>query len=727
MGRTKKVEATTQVEQPKIENKIVETKIIWDVPIGTTIEYFDPYLSYELTGYRPINDEQGLDFNPDWFREDALNKLKTGVYSKLIPGTKSHKDFWKERQRRCIEGITVNGYRITGDNYFWLNFYRLKQAKKGAKASAGRQVSFPMFFVFQYEYFHYVEMCEILGKDVGLLKARSMGFSEMAASLCARPFITTPDYRVVASAYSEKHLKPLLAKVWAQLDWLAEETETGFKRVRMAVNTAMHKRASKKDKDGREFGHMSEIEGMIIDDPQKLRGDRTERLFFEEGGSDKILVKKYLQAEALITVMGQRIGTRIVWGTGGDEGVALEGIQKITTNPQGYNILPFKNIHTPDQRPILSAMFIPCYRLVLNDEANLVDSRGWCNLEEGRKFFERKRETLINDPKALLIYKAEYCFTIEEALIQQGDNMFPREELAEQQAAITIYNSVPKPEVGNLVWDTVLEGNDRVRTGKVSWRKDPNGKILMLEPPITSADGLSYKNLYVGGIDSIDIGKDDSSSDDGRASDFCGLIKKRAFGQDVPRYVAMYKDRPRDVREAYDTMAKLLIFYGAKAVLESTRTAILTYFRDKKFLHLLMKRPRSTMPDISKGNSDMYGAPATVKTIVHYRELIYDFVIDYCFTIGFLEMINQLLNYSDEKKKDFDIVAAMGMCELGDEELSVRKPTTEERTSKEFRDIGWYKDGRGYKHYGVIPKTEQEKNAKNRIRTEDSWLYKDNI
>jgi len=169
-----------------------------------------------------------------------------------------------------------------------------------------------MFFVFQYEYFHYVELCEILRRDVALLKARSMGFSEMAASLCARPFITTKDYRVVASAYSEKHLKPLLSKIWSQLDWLNEETETGFKRVRMGINTAMHKRASKKDRDGREYGHMSEIEGMIVDDPQKLRGDRTERLFMEEGGSDKILIKKYLQAEALITVMGDRIGTRIV-------------------------------------------------------------------------------------------------------------------------------------------------------------------------------------------------------------------------------------------------------------------------------------------------------------------------------------------------------------------------------------------------------------------------------
>ena len=77
----------------------------------------------------------------------------------------------------------------------------------------------------------------------------------------------------------------------------------------------MHKRASKKDKEGREFGHMSEIEGVIADDPQKVRGDRVERLLYEEAGSDKVLKEKYLQGEALITVLGgERVGTRIVWG-----------------------------------------------------------------------------------------------------------------------------------------------------------------------------------------------------------------------------------------------------------------------------------------------------------------------------------------------------------------------------------------------------------------------------
>jgi len=96
------------------------------------------------------------------------------------------------------------------------------------------------------------------------------------------------------------------------MDFLNSETETAFKRVRMNINTNMYRRASKKDKKGDEFGHMSEIEGVIADSPEKIRGDRTERLLYEEAGSDPYLEKKYIQGEALVTVMGgKRVGTRI--------------------------------------------------------------------------------------------------------------------------------------------------------------------------------------------------------------------------------------------------------------------------------------------------------------------------------------------------------------------------------------------------------------------------------
>jgi len=236
--------------------------------------------------------------------------------------------------------------------------------------------------------------------------------------------------------------------------------------------------------------------------------------------------------------------------------------------------------------------------------------------------------------------------------------------------------------------------------------------------------GTDYKNLYVGGIDSIDIGTADSASVKGtsqsdKLSEFCIVIKKRVFGQSDPMYVAIYKDRPKDPREAYENAAKLLTYYGCQAVLESTRTAIITYFRDHKYFQLLMKRPRSTMPDVAKGNSNMPGTPATIKVIEHYRELIYDFCLDYSHTMAFREMVEQLLNYSDEKKKDFDIVAGMGMAELGDEELSVRKPEAREPKGKEFQDIGWWTDSRGYKHYGVIPKSREDAMMQNRTAQSD--------
>ena len=52
----------------------------WDVPLGTPIEFFDSNLSYEITGYRPINSTQGLDFDPSWFTE-ARDTFKTLDFS----------------------------------------------------------------------------------------------------------------------------------------------------------------------------------------------------------------------------------------------------------------------------------------------------------------------------------------------------------------------------------------------------------------------------------------------------------------------------------------------------------------------------------------------------------------------------------------------------------------------------------------------------------------------
>ena len=102
----------------------------------------------------PINETEGLDFDPSWFTEARDNKVRTGHYTSYRSGTKQHRDFWKEEFRRCIDGYESHRYRITGDNYFFLNYYRLKNVTDVTVTGKGRQTGFPQFFSKQYEYFH---------------------------------------------------------------------------------------------------------------------------------------------------------------------------------------------------------------------------------------------------------------------------------------------------------------------------------------------------------------------------------------------------------------------------------------------------------------------------------------------------------------------------------------------------------------------------------------------
>ena len=118
---------------------------------------------------------EGLDFNPDDFTEAARTFEEKGEYTEFPYGCKPWNDYWREQMKRCTEGYTVGKYRITGDHYFFLNFYRMQTVDFGSKkATSGRTSGFPSFIEKQYEFFHYLELCEYIGKDVCMLKARAI-------------------------------------------------------------------------------------------------------------------------------------------------------------------------------------------------------------------------------------------------------------------------------------------------------------------------------------------------------------------------------------------------------------------------------------------------------------------------------------------------------------------------------------------------------------------------
>ena len=172
------VDEVKEKEDQEFKQIIIEEKLKrkgeWDVKVDDEITFFDSKLAYELTGYKPINETKGLDFNPEWFTEARETFKRTGHYSQFRPNTKAYADFWTQEYVRCREGMTVNGYTITGDHYFFLNYYQLMDLTSAKKAGSSRVFDFPKFFVAQYQWFHYLELCRRLRLNAALMKARGV-------------------------------------------------------------------------------------------------------------------------------------------------------------------------------------------------------------------------------------------------------------------------------------------------------------------------------------------------------------------------------------------------------------------------------------------------------------------------------------------------------------------------------------------------------------------------
>jgi hypothetical protein len=76
--------------------------------------------------------------------------LRTGNYTEYKKDSKGFREFWIEQYKRCKYGMTVNGYTITGDHYYFLNFYQLKDNINVSEAGMGRNLIFPNFMEGQY-------------------------------------------------------------------------------------------------------------------------------------------------------------------------------------------------------------------------------------------------------------------------------------------------------------------------------------------------------------------------------------------------------------------------------------------------------------------------------------------------------------------------------------------------------------------------------------------------
>ena len=747
-------EAKKLVDEYRIERS--NDKTYWDVTKDMKIECFDPTLSYELTGYRPIDETHSLDFDPSWFTEVRETFLRTGRYCSYLPRSKRWDAFWKEQYTRCKYGMTSHGYTITGDNYFFLNFYQLPVVDMDKASGEGTNESFPVFFASQYMFFHYLQMCRVLHKNAALMKARSIGFSEINASLAARLYTTIKRSRTMITCFKDTYLNGTFSKLDHALTFINTNAD-GFFKPRL-TDKALEKKSGYQVKiDGQftDFGWRSVVIGINGSKPSNIRGDRVDLLIYDEAGSWPDLTTAVVQGQELCEVQGVPRGIMLFGGTGGDFGPPLEGLKKIYYNPKAFKILPFRHKWTQDGTTIESGFFLPYFLQSLNPE--YMDSRGVCNQTEYKKLLQEERNNLLAVPEDYLKKCAERCWNAEEAFTLEGQNKFNKMKIADQLAKIRLHKIGPRPQVGTIDYTYKSNKHSLENIDGFRWLLN-SGKVQILEHPVWSdlykeqiekqkkeaeEQGIDFEapvytemnDLYVAGIDGIDIGAAQTSKETRDPSDFCIVIKRRAFGLNEPQYVAMYKDRPQNIREAYKIAMCMCRYYNCRINIEATRVGMITWARENKCLQYFMKRPRATLTDIKYGTTKQYGTPATKTIIEQQTDLIADYVEDYGHNIWFEDMLVQLNGYNDENKTKFDIIAALGMVELADQELSGRQPTKVDKEVEEFQDYGYYINDKGYREFGVIPKKQsnqivikqEENNDPYRIETSDPRLYENTV
>ena len=262
-------------------------------------------------------------------------------------------------------------------------------------------------------------------RHCNMMKARGVGFSEINASMSACMFTIIRQSVSIIACHDKTKMDMTLKKVWHAMAFLDNETGGGMHKNKQLKNTDTEKQAGEYiQQNGNKIptGWQSVVRGINADDPQKVRGDRADLLIYDEAGSWPDLKKAVIQGEALVNIGGTRFGIKIVGGTGGDKGPALEGLKSIYYNPEAYDVLPFRHKYTQTGEEALTGFFIPAFAQVWD----CLDHRGYCDKEKAKAKLQRARDKFLNDPEGLIQHCAEYCWNAEEAFNLEGDNKFNR-------------------------------------------------------------------------------------------------------------------------------------------------------------------------------------------------------------------------------------------------------------------------------------------------------------
>lgn len=664
------------------------------------------------------------------YLSEAANdfKLNKGVYCRAPVGSTEFKQYWAEQKRRCKFGYQVGDIKITGRHYFYLNFCPIKRTEKKEEGAwnvmKAKELLFPAFWEIDYNWWWakeismfgmHKEEVQLLGidglpikdytegKNLSCLKTRRAGFSYKEAADGVWNYTFVPGSKSYYFASKDDYLTKdgILNKVTSYLDHLNTRTSDYWRRNRMVKDTMMHRRASYLDRNKDEHGYKSEILGVIIDDPDKVRGKDGIKITYEEAGSFRNLKKALAISVPSVRDGSTMTGQISVFGTGGEEGPDIEGLEDIFLEPEAYDMLEFHNIWEEGMEDTVCGYFVPCTHAnqdCMDDDGN-VDVAAALAFDEDRRAKKRK----LRDPKQLDRVVAEFPRNPSEALNRIQSNIYP---VAEAQAVLRKIEKnaeIQSSILHGILWQGEKQVEFRPSTAVSPLTMFPHkndddltGCVTIYTPPERDATGRVLMGKYITVVDPY---YKDGAED--RTSLWAAYVIKLAsmgdpYGDTI---VAEYVARPASLRTAYRNTTLLAKLYNSQIQSEISGggQGFFDYLRAEKLIHLACFEPElfSTKENGATQKNRNYFMNTSTGDRVTGHTYFSDWLLKQrginrdgqpvlnIHMIKSAGLLREIIKFNPDPKKNFDRISSMivGMFMIREAEIFKSAP---EKPMEEF-------------------------------------------
>ena len=542
--------------------------------------------------------------NTDLFSEVSKYYLKHKVYTHAPEGTSEHKEFWDREEKRCKEGRTIGGVRITGEHYAYLNYGRILATVEDGGRS--RKIdTFPKFLDMDYYWYHELEEAEKNGQGMIVVKARRKGFSYKNAFGMAWKFTWYPFSVSILAAFEKTFWANTMEMAKNMINFINQNTDwaKGF-----LIDRQDHIKAGYIEKDvisgiNIHKGYKSELLALSFKDaPQKSVGRTAERMLFEEAGDWPGLLQAYQRSYPLFKDGNIMIGIPIIYGTGGNNKNGTNAdFEEMFYNPSVYGLRSYDNVY--DDNAVGEAGWFV-------DDAwyrePFVDKAGNALREEAKEDVLLEREQKKHaDPKAYNMLVTQHPNTPKEAFLRNEGSVFP---------AIELYNVLSRLKANDRYKKIGTPGKLYIEDNKIRFRPDlekqleplnrfphkPNDDVtgcpvIYQHPP----ENIPY-GLYKIGLDPVAFDKSGS-----RSLNAAFVYKSlQSFEHGYDEIVAEYVGRPDNI-EIYNRNLELLSEYygGAEIMFENDRGEVLSYFKRRGKLNLLADQPDNVISKVIKDST----------------------------------------------------------------------------------------------------------------------------